>query len=66
MNRAATTTAMGECAAALLSMARQLERNAGDPVDAISADMLDWASESRSYAGACIAAINHINGVSPE
>lgn len=66
MNRAATITAMGECAAELLSMARQLERDAGDPVDALSADMRDWAAEARVHAGACLAAINHLNGVSPE
>lgn len=66
MNLIATTATLAEAAAGALSLARQLERDAGDPVDAISADMLDWASELRSYAGACIAAINHINGVSPE
>lgn len=66
MNLHTTIATLQEAAAATLSMARQLERDAGDPIDAVSADMLDWAGEARVHAGTCLAAINHLNGVSPE
>lgn len=66
MKREHLIPVLAEAAAGALSLARQLERDAGDPVDALSADMRDWAAEARVHAGACLAAINHLNGVSPE
>ncbi|WP_448252863.1 hypothetical protein [Ottowia oryzae] len=64
-----TIHALGDTAADLLSMARTLEETAlppADPIDPTEADQLAWGSECRYSAGACIAAINHLNGVSPE
>lgn len=54
------------CAADQLSLARQLERDALGAIDPITDDMRKWAGEARVHAGACIAAVNHLNGVSPE
>lgn len=69
MNRADTILALGATAADLLSLAGSLEEACnppGDPLTAVEADELAWAAEVRESAGACIAAINHLNGVSPE
>lgn len=69
MNRAATAAALGATAADLLSLARTLEaavQPLGDPIDPSEADHLAWADEARVSAGACVAAINHLHGVSPE
>ena len=66
MTRNDTTHALGATAADLLSLASQLERDAAVPIDPITDDMREWAAEARFSAGACIAAINHLNGVSPE
>lgn len=66
VNLLATTTVLSEAAANLISLANQLERDAPSPGDPVFIDMHCWAAESRTYAGACIAAINHLNGVSPE
>lgn len=54
------------CTANQLSLARQLERDASGDIDPITDDVRTWAEEARVYAGACIAAVNHLNGVSPE
>ncbi len=64
-----TIHALGATAADLLSMAGQLERDSNVPDefdDPALYDMRQWAAEARFSAGACIAAINHLNGVSPE
>lgn len=66
MNREACIEQLSACAADQLSLARQLERDASGCIDPITDDMRAWAGEARVYAGACIAAINHLNGVSPE
>ena len=69
MNRADTILALGATAADLLSLARTLEETVeppGDPNDPVEANHLAWADEARVSAGACVAAINHLNGVSPE
>jgi hypothetical protein len=64
-----TIAALGACAAEQLSTARQLERDSDISVelnDPMQDDMREWAGEYRVFAGACIAAINHLRGVSPE
>lgn len=64
-----TIHALGATAADLLSMAGQLERDSNVPDefdDPALYDMRERAAELRFSAGACIAAINHLNGVSPE
>ena len=69
MNFAQTIAALGATAADLVSLANVLERTVeppSDPIDPCEADQLAWAEEARVSAGACIAAVNHLNGVSPE
>ena len=66
MTLTSTIAALGTTAADLLSVAKQLERDAAGSIDPITDDMRRWADEARVSAGACIAAINHLNGVSPE
>ena len=69
MNRAATAAALGAIAAQSLSEARSIEESLeplDDPINPLDAETLMWAADYRLSAGACIAAINHLNGVSPE
>lgn len=66
MKRTDTIDALGATAADLLSLASQFERDAAGCIDPITDDMRQWAGEARFSAGACLAAINHLNGVSPD
>lgn len=69
MNLESVIDALGATAADLVSLANVLERALeppSDPIDPCEADQLAWAEEARFSAGSCIAAINHLNGVSPE
>ncbi|CAM5787628.1 hypothetical protein ACFOHU_08070 [Ottowia pentelensis] len=60
---------LSAAAADMSSMARTIELNtalASAVNDPHEADQLAWAGELRYSAGTCLAAINHLNGVSPE
>ena len=64
-----TLAALGAAAAQCLSKARAIEESLvplDDPINPLDAEALTWATEYRLAAGACVAAINHLNGVSPE
>lgn len=69
MNRIDTIHTLGATAADLLSLAKVLEATVmppSDPIDPSEVDQLAWANECRVSAGACLAAVNHLNGVSPD
>lgn len=66
MKRDDCTARLLEHAAEHLTLARNFEHNANDDKSLMAAVMRRAGAQARTDAGVCIAAANHLMGVSPE